>query len=1430
MNRFHLVFAFVVSFVPMLAVAKGSLPAALKSAMIDAELLPANMGFASESERFGTSIAVTGEIALIGAASSADGGFISNGDVLVFAFDAGAGEWNLETQLLPDDLVEGLAFGASISFDGARAVIGAPSADEPISNAGAAYVFRRDAPGVWVEESALLASDGGFGDSFGTSVAIDGDTIAIGTYLDDDGGSNAGAVYVFVDQGGGAWSEEDKLTGQTSQDQFGYAVALDQDVLAVGAPFADGGVAGSGAGYAYRRDVNGVWQSEGVLSAGAATGGNQQGLSIAVADGTIFVGAPYDDSIDSGAGAVHVFEEGVGSWTESTTLTVATSQSNDHMGIALAAADGKLVAGADGNDAVASNGGVAYVFSRPMGGSWTLEDTLTPAGLASQDSAGSAVALGSGVVLVGLPNADDFGSNTGAVAVFHNDAGSWLQQTRLDAGRGSVFDAFGTSVAIDGNFAVIGAPGDDTAADGAGAAYVFEDVAGTWQLVTSLLASDGAIGHAFGSVVDIHAGRAVVGAPGAVPGNVYVFEAASGWSETQRVGSPGDLFDFGYALALDGDRLVVSGISGGFGSVTVYDHDSANGWQESTRLEPDIPASSTRFADAVALHGDTVVVGARLDDEMDQDAGAAYVFQRTGSSAWTQAAQLSAEDGAAFHYFGTAVGIHGTTAVVGAPGTDFAGSNTGAVYVFEGGSGNWLQTQRVLAQDALPGEDLGTAITMEDGVFLASVPDANVAGNTVGAAIVFQQDPQGVWLESNRLQPVNGNDDDEFAASLGLSEGRWIAGVPGADQAGSNAGLALIGTLDTNAVPVAQDDELATDEDSPMTADLLADNGNGVDADADGEPVTIVEAEVDGQSYIVDDSGIDVALGSGGTLALSADGTVQFDPAGDYDALAANRQTSITFSYTIADPNTSEASADVIIVIAGINDDPEPVNDVATVTEDSGPVVLDVLDNDVDPDGGDTLIQSLTSPAFGSARLVQFGRAVEYTPDPNACTTDVPDSFDYRFANGAAGTISVNIGCVDDAPQAVADSFDVVEDLPAVLNVLNNDTDVDSGPLMIESFTDPANGQVSLEGGGLLYTPDNDYCSDTVADAFSYAVNGGSQATVSVFVQCVDDPGIAVGDAFQILEDSAPMLDVLANDVDADGGAVVDSVSPAMHGFVAVEGGLLTYVPEADYCGTDSWHYTLDGGSVAEVTVDVSCVNDPPRIQPNDVFEPSGSSGPRAINILDGLRLGGQDEASQMLIHQSAAETFDFDNVVESVALGNGVLEFELTGNDGSADIAIVLQDDGGVASGGMDTSQTIVRIFVSEDVVPDLAGTASGPSVVFAGSAFHAQVTVSNEGLQPALADIAVALDNEIAVNQLTCRTMAETPCSGAKNSGWVVPLAPSEFVTLDVDGTVAEQLTASTLISEVILADLGGNETSVDNNVVRMETTVGLFVDGFE
>ena len=230
-------------------------------------------------------------------------------------------------KILAGDAAAGDRFGYSVSVDGDTAVVGAVFDDDGAPNSGSAYVYVRDSGGTWSEQEKRTASDAAAGDLFGFSVSVDGDIAMVGALRNDDSGSESGSAYVYVRDSGGTWSEQEKLTASDAAtgDQFGYSVAVDGDTAVVGAVFDDDGGNTSGSAYVYVRDSGGTWSEQAKLTAGDAAADDLFGYSVSVDGDTAVVGARSNDdgdAIDSGSAYVYVRDSG-GTWSEQGKLTAS---------------------------------------------------------------------------------------------------------------------------------------------------------------------------------------------------------------------------------------------------------------------------------------------------------------------------------------------------------------------------------------------------------------------------------------------------------------------------------------------------------------------------------------------------------------------------------------------------------------------------------------------------------------------------------------------------------------------------------------------------------------------------------------------------------------------------------------------------------------------------------------------------------------------------------------------------------------------------------------------------------------------------------------------------------------------------------------------------------------------------------------------------
>lgn len=387
-------------------------------------------------------------------------------------------------------------------------------------------------------------------------------------------------------------------------------------------------------------------------------------------------------------------------------LAAADGDAGDEFGTAVALTkqgDTALVGAPHDEDPNGEDGGAAYVFER-ANGEWTQQAKLVPEDGDDGDQFGAAVALNETTALIGASRDEDpNGQTAGAAYVFAHANGSWSQQAKLTAVDGDSGDVFGSSVALAGDTALIGAPFDEVdGADAAGAAYVFIQSNRNWGQQTKLTPDDGDQGDVFGGAVALaeQGDTALVGAywdedpNGTRAGSAYVFRRANRtWSQqaTIAAGDGDDGDEFGWAVAL-------------------------------------------------AQQGDTALVGApREEDPNGGEAGAAYVFSRVGDT-WIQQAKLAAADGDTFDRLGWAVTLAGGTVLVGAPrDEDPNGEDAGAAYVFAQSNGEWAERAKLAAPNGDAGDVLGSAVALTDGTALVGAPrDEDPNGETAGSASVFE--------------------------------------------------------------------------------------------------------------------------------------------------------------------------------------------------------------------------------------------------------------------------------------------------------------------------------------------------------------------------------------------------------------------------------------------------------------------------------------------------------------------------------------------------------------------------------------------------------------------------------------------------------------------------------------------------------------------
>jgi len=277
-------------------------------------------------------------------------------------------------------------------------------------------------------------------------------------------------------------------------------------------------------------------------------------------------------------------------------------------------------------------------------------------------------------------------------------AGDEWVETKLLAPDGAINDLFGRSVGISGEFAVIGAHGDDDNGLSSGSAYIFRKIDGEWLFTQKLLPSDGAAEHRFGRAAAMDGELAIVGAKshdsaGPNTGAAYVFRYDSRrdeWAEEAILiaGDADDYAWFGNSVAIDGEVALI-GAYGEYnsrpGAAYVFEYQPASGeWIETAKLTASDGELNDFFGQSVAIDGDLAIIGADGDDDLAPDAGAAYIFTRDpGQSTWTEQRKLVASDGDEDDWFGRAVAVQGYIAVCGAPQDEDQAIDGGSAYAFD---------------------------------------------------------------------------------------------------------------------------------------------------------------------------------------------------------------------------------------------------------------------------------------------------------------------------------------------------------------------------------------------------------------------------------------------------------------------------------------------------------------------------------------------------------------------------------------------------------------------------------------------------------------------------------------------------------------------------------------------------------------------------
>ncbi len=378
-------------------------------------------------------------------------------------------------------------------------------------------------------------------------------------------------------------------------------------------------------------------------------------------------------------------------------IIASDAKAYDDFGDSVAMDGDHIVIGANDENSTSDGAGSVYVFKIGLDGSVYEIAKLQAENTESDDKFGDTVAIDGDYIVVGASEEDTTADDAGRAYVFKIGAGSVEQIAKLQADDPEAQDGFGISVAIDGEYIIVGAAEEDTTATDAGSAYLFKIIADdNIDQVRKVQAADAENSDYFGISVAADGGYVVVGASfedttAADAGSVYLFKIGAGDSLEQiakvQAGDAESDDYFGDTVAIDGKYIVVGvaeedTTAQAAGSAYVFKIAEDDFVIEIAKLQADDAEADDRFGIAVAIDGEYIIIGARYEDSTVFAAGSAYLFQRTSDDSIVQIEKSQAFDAANRDNFGGAVAISGDHIVITAPYDDTTETNTGSAYLY----------------------------------------------------------------------------------------------------------------------------------------------------------------------------------------------------------------------------------------------------------------------------------------------------------------------------------------------------------------------------------------------------------------------------------------------------------------------------------------------------------------------------------------------------------------------------------------------------------------------------------------------------------------------------------------------------------------------------------------------------------------------------
>lgn len=670
------------------------------------------------------------------------------------------------------------------------------------------------------------------------------------------------------------------------------------------------------------------------------------------------------------------------------------------------------------------------------------------------------------------------------------------------------------------------------------------------------------------------------------------------------------------------------------------------------------------------------------------------------------------------------------------------------------------------------------------------------------------------------------------------------------DGATSNQATISITVNPVNDPPVANNDAVSTNEDTPVTLNVVSN-----DTDLDGS-INVSTVDLDPSSPGIQST----ATISGGTISVNASGVITFTPTTNFNGLT-------TATYTVNDNSGATSNiATISITVIPVNDPPIANNDL-TSSDEGEEVTINVVANDIDSDGTvdpSTVdlnlslggIQNTITTTAGTFTVNSSG-IVTYTPAVNfngvaSITYTVRDN---EGATSNAATISISVNSVNSVPIAVNDAATTNEEVPVSVTILSNDSDpdgtlnattVDLNPAIagIQNSITTASGTFTVNPSGVLtFTPLTNF-HGTASITYTVNDNVGATsniATVTITVVSINDPPVANNDAATTQEGTAVTLNVVANDTDVDGtidpatvdlntttGGIQNTNTTAAGSWSASATGIVTFTPVPYFNGTATLSYQVNdnnGGTsnVAIITITVTSVNDPP-VANNDAATTNEDVAVTLNVVANDTDVDGNVIASSVDLNQTLPGIQNTITTAEGTFTVNasGVVTFTPVHNfHGKATTTYTVNDNGGLTSNAATITITVVDVNDLPVANNDVATTLENTAVII-----HVLSNDTDEDgtINPATVD----LNTTTAGIQSTNNTAAG---AWSVNAAGVVTFIPANnfagtatllYRVNDDDGGTSNAATITVTVTAVNDAPVANNDAATTNEDVTVTINV--------